>query len=165
MGLLQSCTCPQCASACARIPGIMTPLEALKAIRAGLADDLMARWDTNYDSDRSWVRCGNPWRVLMPRSVLSREVERSMIDLGLPLPPKHHRTDAYACTGRCVFFTRDSLCSIHDSGFKPAECRATLTCKRETADRQHDNTKAAWASWVGQAVVKIWQRELEKPRA
>ena len=117
------CTCAACVSACRRIPGIFHPLEALRAIRAGYADDMMA---VSVDERRNG-RAREVWRVMMPRS-------HSSVPRDLRRVHPHHRDDPFYASGRCVFLNVDERCEIHDSGFKPVECRAALLCDRTRAE-------------------------------
>jgi len=150
--IFPSCSCAKCASACRRIPGIFHPIEALRAIRAGLADDIMEVGVENYDRKSGQPRI--TWSVLMPRSHAMPFVE--------PAPLRNYRREPFYAAGRCVFLDADERCEIHDRGFKPIECRAALACKRVEAIPQYDSAKAAWRSFVGVTVVKIWTTELKR---
>lgn len=147
----KTCTCAACISACKRTPGIPTPIEALKAIRAGHADDLMMV--TRERDRRGWKWGRDLWPVLMPVSTPpSYMTEFRTIN-------RHRRDEQYQAAGRCVFLNADDRCEIHDSGFKPTECRQALLCSLKK-DRVHDDVAASWDSPVGRAVITIWKRHL-----
>lgn len=145
-----SCTCPHCVSACKRVPGLFTPVEALAAVRAGLADDMMARWDDN--DQRGGLRC--EWQSLMPRSI------PIPIPFGNPPLQRNTRRDAFYCAGRCVFLNVDNRCAIHDFGFKPIECRSALLCGDGHSESVNADVRRMWNTPVGRYVVAIWKREL-----
>lgn len=148
---IDSCTCPHCVAACRRVPGLFTPLEALRAVREGFADDMMVRWDSEegpYSNRRQ------QWQSLMPRS--------HPIDHPFgPPPARNSRVDPFYCAGRCVFLNVDNRCAIHDSGFKPFECRSALICDNNSARAPTSaSIRAMWNTSVGRHVVAIWKREL-----
>jgi Fe-S-cluster containining protein len=151
---VESCTCKDCISACKRIPGIFHPIEALRAIRAGHVDDLMMVGVEEGRKGWKWAR--EEWWVLMPVSAPPAAVREFRT-----INP-HERREVFEAAGRCVFLNVDGRCAIHDSGFKPTECRAALLCrdgKSKAPDRKHESTKQAWRSPVGAAVIGIWRRE------
>ncbi len=146
-----SCTCPLCVSACYRVPGLFTPLEALRAVRDGFADDMMVRWDSE---DGPYSNRRQQWQSLMPRSF---PVEYSVG----PSPARNSRIDPFYCAGRCVFLNAANRCDIHDSGFKPLECRQALICDDNSARAPAGmSIRAMWNTSVGRHVVAIWKREL-----
>lgn len=147
-----SCTCSHCVSACKHIPGIFHPVEALRAIRSGYADDLMTVWV--HDDNRSY-KLRQQWRVIMPITAPTADMRRDGFD-------PRRRLEPWEANGRCIFLNVDDRCEIHDSGFKPVECRHALLCAPDDADKQHDRALAAWASPVGRFVLDLWKRELER---
>jgi Fe-S-cluster containining protein len=150
---VDSCICEQCVSACKRIPGLFHPTEALRAIRAGYADDLMSVWASD---EHRYYSLRRHWRVLMPISAPPPYIRQSEF-----FDPRRRR-GGFEAVGRCIFLNVDNRCEIHDSGFKPVECRHALLCKSVNTDRQHDGAKAAWDSPVGRFVLDLWKRELER---
>jgi hypothetical protein len=142
---MPDCTCTHCVSACKRVPGIPTPLEALRAIRAGLADDLMMVYRERDKRGWKWGR--HEWPILMP---VSEPPEYARAEVA-----KHYRNEWFKAGGRCVFLNVDERCEIHDSGFKPAECRASMLCENNR-DKRHENIAALWDTTVGRLVIGIW---------
>lgn len=150
-----SCTCSQCAAACRHIPGLFTPLEALRAIRAGHATDLMVvGYRPEKRNGRAW---GETFEAMMPRSYPSRPRGSGTT----PIDP-HERRDNYDAAGTCIFFNVDNLCEIHDSGFKPFECRGSKLCKPEVGVTDEQRL-GPWQTAVGRLVIKIWRDELADP--
>lgn len=148
---IESCTCPHCVAACRRVPGLFTPLEALRAVREGFADDIMSRWDTDYS--KPW-KSRDQWLSLLPRSLpIEHPFGHS--------PARNHRSDPFYCAGQCVFLNVDRRCEIHDSGFKPFECRSALICDNNSARAPTSaSIRTMWNTSVGRHVVAIWKREL-----
>lgn len=130
------------------------PLEALRAIRAGHAFDIMA---VSY---RPPKERGQPWgdgfEALMPRSTPAWNMQ---------LDP-HRRNDTYDALGVCIFLTKLQRCRIHASGFKPVECRRSMLCRPKGYQGMTDEERLApWQTAVGRMVVDIWRRELANPQA
>lgn len=133
-----SCTCEACAGACKRIPGVFAPLEALRAVRAGLAPRMVeTRMEGHF--------------VLMP---LARAD-------GWQESEGHFRDGAYDARGRCTFLSGSDRCELHDTKFKPKECREALLCGETAGAREVDrNLEASWDTRVGHLVRKIWHKAL-----
>lgn len=150
-----SCTCKSCISACKRIPGLFHPVEALAAIRAGMARDLMVVW---VDNEARSAKLRRQWRVIMPLSAPSLAIRKD------PAFDPHRRRETWEANGRCVFLNVDDRCEIHDSGYKPIECRAAMLCASddEKVDRKHASAKAAWNTPVGRFVVNLWRGEIDR---
>lgn len=66
------------------------------------------------------------------------------------------------CKGLCVFH-RDGLCDLHETAFKPIQCRTAFGCTDVNPDYP-DNYEVArlWDTDQGRAVVSEWQRALLK---
>jgi Fe-S-cluster containining protein len=60
--------------------------------------------------------------------------------------------------GICNFFTKDGLCEIHDSGFKPIECRTGFGCSPGSDYPELETMHEMWVSEEGQNAVKIWRK-------
>jgi hypothetical protein len=59
--------------------------------------------------------------------------------------------------GRCTFFTNAGLCKIHNSGFKPIECRlASCRPAAGTGEAETNEMFAMWRSPAGQAAIEKW---------
>ncbi len=140
------CKCEACVGACENNPGWMSPGEAVAAMNAGLAKKLMLDWlDPSSE-------VGNQGRlpVLAPASLgnegkLAPEMEGmnwlfSMVEW---------------TKGRCTFLSKEGLCEIHESGFKPVQCRSL------THDGMMNNYDAAklWLSSEGTEAVLRWREE------
>lgn len=57
--------------------------------------------------------------------------------------------------GRCTFL-KDDLCEIHNSGYKPLECRVACCKKRDS--RLHLKVAKTWNNEEGRAVVEEWKK-------
>lgn len=126
-----TCSCDECREMCKR-PCWSSPDEARKMIDAGLSSKMMLDY---------WA--GSP-----------------DIELVCPACPDHEGKDApWWCGGKgCVLQTKDGLCSIHDSGFKPFEARMA-DCK-QWQDDLHRDTAMMWDCDEGRVVVELWKREV-----
>ena len=60
--------------------------------------------------------------------------------------------------GRCVFLTEEGLCSLHETGMKPAEARL-IAC--ETYDEDlHELVASTWKdSEEGLKLIETWREE------
>lgn len=146
-----SCRCKSCVSCCETFPGWMNPEDAMKAIESGYGDRLMLDW-LYADADEGFE---NDVEVLTPASVgyESRKAPE-MPSLGV-----FFGWDK----GRCTFLSRGKLCQIHDSGFKPQQCRETIACE----DKGPDNFVMAqlWNTECGRATVASWKSQFLKEAA
>src|SRR5262245_51533200 len=113
-----SCTCEKCIRACQRAPGWMSPEEARKAIDNGYADRLMRDW---FEPSSKY---GNKERiyVLAPASLGCEGKDAPEVD----------REDLHNIIrglewnkGRCTFFNDEGRCEVHESGFKPLQCKSS----------------------------------------
>lgn len=59
--------------------------------------------------------------------------------------------------GKCTLQAGNGLCSIHDSGFKPKQCRAAMACEGDTG---LDNTQMGelWKTPEAQLLVRKWMK-------
>lgn len=155
IGTAESCTCEECVSACAFNPGIFLPAEAKLAIEAGYAKRMML-----YNE------------VVPMRSGRGRVVAYLMP----AVPHMGGKSDGPMTfgqamllvvggrgRGKCTFLTRAGRCRIHDSGFKPAECRGYLGCGPHDAkvDEKRDRLIRSWTTPEGRAVIDQWRAALE----
>lgn len=150
------CSCPKCAGACGFAPGLMMAEEAAGLLRLGRGRQLMLEW---WDDDGGpyslknfkFLRIveGRPRRFyfLCP-AIQGRE--------GAKAPDSYNNNVSFRIAvtrrgkGACTFFS-DGLCTVHDSGFKPAECRYSFGCRMDIDSR-------AWRAWVHQGVALSWDR-------
>jgi hypothetical protein len=144
------CSCSRCVSACEVMPGKLLPAEARRAIDAGMAGSLMLDW---YDADAA---LGNEETVyhLMPAAVGREGGTAADVDELFP-------TIVHSLTGQFVHQPCTLLvagkCSIHLSGFKPAQCRALLACE-DGVVMENIEIARAWNNPVAQAIVAEWKR-------
>lgn len=128
-------TCAGCTEgikACENRPGWFTPSEAKQAIEAGLANKLMLDW---WESDDE-----------MPH-----------IEIISPACKGSEGDSAPSWTfGPCAFLTSDKKCQLHDTGFKPTECRS-FCCKVDKGNI-HKETAKTWNSEEGKRVVELWKK-------
>ena len=145
-----SCSCAKCAAACRHIPGLFTPLEALRAIRAGHATDLMV---VGY----------RPREAGRPR--LGRDLRGDDASLPYVVAEGHRpsRPPGQLYGERLLYLLeRDNRCEIHDSGFKPVECRLSKLCEPKKGMTDEERLDP-WRTAVGRAVIQIWREELRDP--
>lgn len=141
-----ACSCKLCKAQCHR-PGWMTVEEAKAAIAAGYGDRLMI--DYLHLGGDQFIG------VLCP-AYTGREGKLAEWSGGV---------------GGCVLQTADGLCEIHDSGFKPLECR-TASHDPSKAKRRPGNIKEdiarEWMSLEGVLLLRLWHDErnesVKKPR-
>lgn len=65
---------------------------------------------------------------------------------------KHHGP------GVCNFLTKDGLCEIHNSGFKPIECRTGFGCSPGADYPELETMHEMWASEEGHNAVETWRK-------
>lgn len=142
------CSCAKCVELCKSAPGWFTPEEAMRAIKAGYGERLMRDW-------------------LEPCPEVGNE-ERIMVLC--PAVVGHEATDApeISCwveallgiwkKGTCCFL-EDGLCSLHDTDYKPRQCREALGCKPDETDYT-DNYEIArlWQSAAGAKAISAWEQ-------
>lgn len=143
-----SCQCEDCVNCCKTNPGWMTPVEAMAAMDAGLANRLMRDWLATTE-DVEGVE------VLAPASVGCEGEDApdfNIFDMFLIAV-----FDAPFYKGRCNFLTEDNKCEIHDSGFKPIQCRTSLGCSDERGEWSNYKTADLWRTEEGAAAIKRWE--------
>lgn len=146
------CDCAKCRDACRHNPGWFLPEEARKAIKAGYAPKMMRDW---LEPSR---QLGNDDRIyVLAPAALGCEGDDapelmiySVFDMFKPYEK-----------GRCVLHTKDGLCEIHASGFKPFQCKAVTICGSAPYDGNgpagNYEIARAWNTDLGRAVVAEWQ--------
>lgn len=149
------CQCEKCKQLCIRNPGWFAPGEAKRAIDMGLADQLMLDW---IDEDPRYNITKKTW-VLSPASD----------GRGGKLAPEwdemHGDTTGFflfhgsVWKGRCIFF-QSGLCRIHDTDFKPAECRSAFGCGKKNSVSEHIEIGKLWDSADGRAAVALWKSKV-----
>lgn len=144
------CACKKCVELCRRNPGWMTPQEARAAMAAGYAPRMMRDWL------EPCAEVGNDARIYV-LAPASRDCE------GRDAP----ELDLFSCDtekGRCVLLTREGKCEIHDSGFKPIQCRTALGCQRNVGQINYE-TARLWDNDEGRAAVAEWMRAVGREAA
>lgn len=113
----KTCACEECQSYCRSAPGWMTTSEAKAAIAAGYATKLSREWNDPDNDSEQRVYFLTPAVVGHEASnaPTMEEMTRGMSIIEVIFSPIKKGT----CT-----LLKDGLCTIHDSGFKPVECRA-----------------------------------------
>ncbi|MFL6764533.1 MAG: hypothetical protein ACJ8FO_04980 [Sphingomicrobium sp.] len=124
----QDCACSACKKACETVPGWFTPAEAVRAIEAGLARRMSA----------------------------VSEILSGMFALAPSVAGREGRAGWHGL-GRCTLLTADGRCEIHDSGFKPVECRTGYGCHDGPDLPKVEEMWAMWRSPEGKAAVELWQ--------
>lgn len=143
---LRLCHCDDCVGLCYRNPGWMTPAEAMQAMDAGLAHRLMRDWLEPSS------KLGNTERLYVLAAASegcegrdAPEFDFAALFLG------------YTKKGKCTFLEEDR-CSIHDSGFKPKQCRESLGCENGCGPDNYEMARH-WDSDEGRAVLDRWSNE------
>jgi Fe-S-cluster containining protein len=138
-----SCTCRGCVTCCYVQPGWMTPVEAERAINAGLASKLMRDW-LPISAGRAYVLCpataGHGGRDAP---------EPTQADL------RHTEAGPIVIRGRCGFLNVKQRCAIHGSGFKPVQCRLSSCFGDRSPDKRE--IAAMWDSDHGRELFARWQ--------
>jgi Fe-S-cluster containining protein len=129
-------------TACQNVPGWFLPREAKLAIEAGHAQSMMLdKW--YEDSHERWV-----W-VLAPASINNG---------GRTAPARFW----FLHEGEICVFLKNERCAIHDSGFKPVECRKYSCTTNSGIERRV--IKRFWNTEFGKAVVNQWREALLEAR-
>lgn len=151
-----SCTCDYCKKACELNPGWFLPEEARLAMYSGYAKRMMLDW---YDGWRDYIGDDNKIYVLAPASkgyesklAPNKDDDGSesfMVSFFMPWNK-----------GRCTLLSPERLCTIHDSGFKPFQCRSSFSCKEYDTNSDYGNEAVAnqWDTKLGRKVIKEWKR-------
>lgn len=126
-----ACDCNECKGYCDR-PGWMTPDEARRAIQAGAGDQLMLDY---------WENGGYNTYLLCPANTGSE----SQVADEWPV-------------GKCTFLMQDGHCAIHDSGYKPLECRLARH-DYVSGVNVHKEVYLLWGEDEPQALVRQWAKE------
>lgn len=137
-----SCTCAKCVAICDN-PGWMTPEEAEAAITADLGPRLMADWLEPCS------RVGNDERiyVLCPASIGYEGSDAPEFTLFELLSSINK--------GRCNFL-KDQRCELHDTPYKPRQCRECFGCRPDGPDNYEMGR--LWNNEAAQALVKKWRK-------
>jgi len=147
----RGCTCDKCVSCCTRNPGWMSPEEATAAIKAGYAARMMR--DRLYPDDRY----GNDENIYI-LAPASQGCE------GQDAPEPLCLFDYFMgwCKGRCTFLNAENRCDIHDSGFKPIQCREALACTPSSRTGREGNFAVArlWDTPEGRTTLALWEAAL-----
>lgn len=156
---LESCVCKECIDCCHNNPGWMTPDEATKAIKAGLSNKLMRDWSEPRDAILDQKE--NVY-LLCPAS-------KGCGGKDAPETPNNVYLLSDWSKGTCELLKRNR-CTIHNSGFKPAECREALPC-RQPDDADDAKTRqlrydlvVQWNTPKGKNVLKLWEQKLKIKR-
>lgn len=64
--------------------------------------------------------------------------------------------------GCCNFFTQEGKCEIHNSGFKPVECRAGYGCRPTPEYPEIGVMYELWRSTDGIKAIELWLEEKVK---
>lgn len=69
--------------------------------------------------------------------------------------------------GTCVFLVDDRCQMIHDSGFKPIQCRTSLACQPDESSSREFNLETAerWNNPEAQALVREWMAKVGLPES
>lgn len=59
--------------------------------------------------------------------------------------------------GRCTFLTGDGRCEIHDSGFKPIECRTAFGCSKKQTAPSISEMHRLWKTPPAAIARALWQ--------
>jgi len=145
-----SCSCQKCVRLCICNPGWFTPKEAQAAIRAGLGNRLMCDW-LEPSSE-----AGNEERVyVLAPAAIHREGRMA------PEFSFQSRILGTARKGRCTFLVLENAkCAIHDSGFKPLQCREAFGCWENKKWPDNFAIARLWNTEQGRSVCKEWRASL-----
>lgn len=145
-----SCSCPSCVDRCKHISGVMSPREAILAIQAGKAPQLMlvAFWEQTGDTTIQPV-----WH-LQPTTITQGTF------------PAPLRIDSAHAGGRCTFLSRSGLCAIHDTPYKPIECRHAYGKDCPSAVGlppcpEYRGSKGLWGTNDAQLAISLWRAALK----
>ena len=145
-----SCTCAKCIEACQCHPGWFSPIEAEKAIDEGYARMLML--DFLGDST------SNPIVYVLSPASLNYEGKCA------PTMPSSWVLRIGWVRGPCVFLTEEGRCTIHNTDFKPIECKKAYLCaplSDAEIDKEHMSVARMWLSPRGKKVIERWKKEVD----
>ena len=148
-----SCKCDKCVSLRQKMPGWPTPTEARAMIHAGLAGKLMRDWfepdDELGNEKRIYVSCP---AVEGCEGQDAPEMDISQLLMCLT------STMSMGC---CVFLGDDNLCQIHETAYKPVQCRGAFGCEKDdSAMLRKPAVAKMWQSKTGLSVLKEWKKAL-----
>jgi hypothetical protein len=115
----------------------MMPDEAEMAIKSGYAHRLMIDW---------WIETAFRNIYVLTPAAIGMEGKNALTD--------EERGLSFSI-GRCTFFSKDKLCQIHSSGFKPYECVKEFACDTRKESFRHE-IKLAWDTKEAQDLVSVW---------
>jgi len=147
-----SCSCDKCKAICLN-PGWFSPSDALAAMEAGLSSKMML--DYYIDSPMVYI--------LAPASegcAGTRAPNTDELSLGVGI---FARLLGLENKGRCVFLNEDELCNLHDTAYKPAQCRANFGCTKTEKDLSNDDMAAMWRAPEAQELCRRWMSEVGMP--
>jgi Fe-S-cluster containining protein len=136
------CRCHTCRSYCKDRPGWPTVEEARGLIVSGFAPSLGIDF---------WVGA----------------TAREDVEILAPAIEGHEgRRYGFYPYGRCTFLDNQGNCAVHNSGFKPWECRQAIhpggtSVPSEIRNREH--LAETWASPKGKALVRWWKQHYGSP--
>jgi hypothetical protein len=155
---LASCTCDECVALCVRSPGWMTPAEAGRAIDAGLARSLMRDW---LEPSKT---LGNRLRIFVLAPAVIGHAGRDAPEMRLIDLLEALCGGGSWSKGRCGFLSAEGRCGIHDSGFKPVQCRSIVGCvpmsDAESGPGNYDIARM-WNTAAGRAVLRRWYEAVD----
>lgn len=135
--------CRTCREMCASgYPGRFTPTEALRAIEAGHAGQMLLMQEGDVDALRPAIV---GWEGLTIYS-------------------------GAAVRGQCAFLGASGSCQLHETGYKPLECRVaacasgTKLSAARAYNAYHDALRAirsAWRTREGARVRRLWREALK----
>jgi hypothetical protein len=145
---VRPCSCGQCVSLCERNPGWMTPDEAMKAIAAGHRNRLMRDWLEPCSE------LGNDERIyLLAAASIGCEgadaPEFGLMDMMDMLMGNCSK-------GQCTFL-KDGLCEIHQTDYKPKQCRESLGCEHSGPDNYE--MARLWNTNEGLKALAAWSND------
>jgi len=140
----KDCACETCQGYCQYRAGWPTPVEADKLLDLGLADKLwLDYWGGGFDDDEE-------------------DGYRDEIDIVAPAAVGYGGERApFWPEGRCIFYTDGGMCSIHDSGAKPFECRMARHDHTPTLSA-HEQVAQMWDTPEGKKVVSKWRSKINQ---
>ena len=153
---LRVCHCDECVRLCRGNPGWFTPAEAILAMEAGLGQRLMRDWlEPSH-------KLGNDERIYVLSAASLGFEGRNAPEIG-DTPEFCFAAFflGYAKKGRCTFL-ENNRCAIHDSGFKPKQCRECLGCQKNNGPDNYEMARH-WDTDEGRAALKMWAEIVQQP--
>lgn len=121
----------------------MLPAEAEAMIKAGRAKELMKDW---WESDS---RTGNDSRVYVLAPAIEGYQGEQAPEWG---------------GGRCSLL-KEGLCQLHDTGYKPAECRGDLACGEKQKHLPRLKIAPHWMEPAAENIIAMWDELMAKQEA